>query len=68
VKRFLTTILSKLVGDPLLAPLSPRHTHALVTRDEMDQHPIQDPSNWLPKKRLDSPIERPHLWKERKHA
>lgn len=64
MRRFLQVILSKLLGNPLSIPLSPRHRHALVVRDEMDEHPINDPNNWLPKKRVDIRLVRSHLWRQ----
>jgi hypothetical protein len=61
---FLDLLRSKLFGKPLDIPLSPKHKHSLVVRNEMDKHPIEDPDNWLPKKSVDIPIYRPHLWRK----
>lgn len=61
--NLLQLIMSKLVGDPLARPLSAHHRHSLVTRNEMDNHPIHNPDNWLPKKRVDIRLVRSHLWR-----
>lgn len=63
--RLLAAILSKLLPSPLDEPLSPRHRHALVHRDEMDREPIEDHNNWSPspQKRVAVPKNRPYLWR-----